>query len=206
MSVDVHRTDDDALMIDLQAGRREAFDELVARHQGALIGFFFRNTRDAQLSEDLAQETLLRVYNQAWDYLPRGTFRGWMFRIARNLLIDNSRRRSHDALVKAVRSSPADREDDRLSRVVDDITAPVVKADQKELADLVEKLLYNIPEEQRLTFLLHHFAGLSLPEVADALETNVPTAKSRLRLAREKLRDQLAERGVTATMIAEEEP
>jgi RNA polymerase sigma-70 factor (ECF subfamily) len=86
-------------MVRIQSGDTAAFDELVDLHQGSLIGFFFRNTRDAQLSEDLTQETLLKLYNQAWDYLPVGRFRGWMYRIGRNLLIDNVRRRTNDALV-----------------------------------------------------------------------------------------------------------
>ena len=94
-------TEDDQLMIRIQNGDSCAFDELVSVHQRPLIGFFYRNTRDTQLSEDLTQETLLRVYNQSWDYLAQGRFKGWMFRIARNLLIDNVRKQSHDALVKA---------------------------------------------------------------------------------------------------------
>ena len=98
-------TDDDTLMVRVQEGDSAAFDELVARYQGPLLGFFYRNIRDRQLSEDFAQETLLRVYNQAWDYLPTGRFRGWIYRIAHNLLVDNIRRQSHDALVHAFTGS-----------------------------------------------------------------------------------------------------
>ena len=60
----------------------------------------------------------------------------------------------------------------------------------------VDELLLEIPEEQRLTFTLHHYSGLSLPEVAEIMESNLPTTKSRLRLAREKLSSQLNARGV----------
>lgn len=187
---------DDELMLHLQDGDRPAFDLLVERHQGSLLGFFIRQTRDRQLSEDLTQETLLKVYNQSWDYLPRGCFRGWMFRIARNLLIDNSRRRSHDALVKAIRSNHAEEESDLMSRLVAEVASPAELADRKELAKIVEGLLQQIPLEQRETFLMHHYSGLSLPEVALAMETNLPTTKSRLRLAREKLREKLADRGI----------
>lgn len=187
---------DDELMLRLQDGDRRAFDELVERHQGALLGFFIRQTRDRQLSEDLTQETLLKVYHQAWDFLPRGCFRGWMFRIARNLLIDNSRRRSHDALVKAIRNHPAPEEQDLFARLVGEVAMPAEVAGQREIAALVDTLLGQIPEEQRVTFLMHHFSGLSLPEVALATESNLATTKSRLRLAREKLREKLAERGI----------
>jgi len=186
--------EDDDLMHRLQGGEREAFEALVEKHQSSLLGFFIRHLRDAQLAEDLTQETLLRVYNQSWDYLPRGCFRGWMFRIARNLLIDSTRRRSHDALVRAVRGRSED--DDHLAGIVGDVVSPEQQADEREVARIVEAILPELPEEQRVTFLLYHFAQLSLPEIADALESNLPTTKSRLRLAREKLRDKLRERGI----------
>lgn len=187
---------DDELMLRLQDGDRLAFDTLVERHQGPLLGFFLRQTRDRQLSEDLTQETLLKVYHQSWDYLPRGCFRGWMFRIARNLLIDNSRRRSHDALVKAIRSDNHHDEQDLMARIAAEVAPPPEQADRREFARLVDQLLEQIPEDQRVTFLMHHYSGLSLPEVAQAMESNLPTTKSRLRLAREKLREKLAARGV----------
>jgi RNA polymerase sigma-70 factor, ECF subfamily len=189
--------EDDELMLRLQGGDEVAFEELMHRHQSPLIGFFFRQLRDWQLAEDLTQETLLRIHSTAWDYLPRGMFKAWMYRIARNLLIDTTRRRSHDCLVHAVRSRPADEDrEELLARLAGEIPLPDEQADQREFATLVEDLLQYIPDDQRLTFILHIFAGLSLPEIADAMEANLPTTKSRLRLAREKLREKLAARGI----------
>lgn len=192
------RTPDDHLMIRLQQGDRTAFDELVARHQGELYGFFAKNLRDAALAEDLSQETLLKVYNLSWDYLPLGRFRGWMFRIARNLLIDTVRRRSRDALIHAIRvtNDAEDNERQFVASLADDLVPPPTRASQAELAAIVEDLLAELPAEQRMTFTMHHYHGLSLPEVADALETNVSTTKSRLRLAREKLQSRLATIGI----------
>ncbi len=191
------RDEDDEAMYQIQGGDRKAFDRLVERYQGPLASFFFRHLRDWQLAEDLTQETLIRVYNTAWDYLPRRSFKGWMFRIARNLMIDSTRRRSHDALVNAARTQrPTDDADGVLDRLAGDFVLPENKAEQNEFAKTVGELLQKIPEEQRVTFLMHHYSGLSLPEVADAMESSLPTTKSRLRLAREKLRDLLAERGI----------
>ncbi len=188
-------TEDDQRMIRLQSGDQSAFEELVESYQGPLIGFFIRNLRDAQLAEDLTQETLLRVYNQSWDYLPLGRFKSWMFRIARNLMIDNIRRQSHDALVKAYKGR-YDEESDSLARLVGEVLSPEERANHRELAGMVDELLEEIPEEQRLTFTMHHYAGLTLSEVAEVMDTTLPTSKSRLRLAREKLREKLAARGV----------
>jgi RNA polymerase sigma-70 factor (ECF subfamily) len=187
--------DDDQLMIDLQCGDSSAFPALVDRYQQALVGFFFRNTRDIQLAEDLAQETLLKVYNQSWDYLPLGRFRAWMYRIARNLLIDDVRRRSNDALVRAVKGRP-DEEEDVLAGVAGTFISPADAAQHRELAALVSEFLTEVPEDQRNTFLLYHVEEMSLPEVAVSMGIPLATCKSRLRLAREKLADKLRRRGI----------
>ncbi len=189
-------TDDDLLMIRLQEGDNTAFDELVDLYQSPLIGFFIRNIRDVQLAEDLAQETLIKLFQQSWDYLPVGRFRGWLFRIARNLLIDDIRRKTHDALVRAIKR-PRDEDDDVLYRIAGEMTSPEDMADQREVAKLVEAGLALIPEVQRQTFTLHHYGGVSLPEIAQIMDVPLPTAKSRLRLAREKLAEILRSHGIT---------
>jgi RNA polymerase sigma-70 factor (ECF subfamily) len=187
--------DDDQLMIDLQCGDPSAFPILVERYQQALVGFFFRNTRDIQLAEDLAQETLLKVYNQSWDYLPLGRFRAWMYRIARNLLIDDVRRRSNDALVRAVKGRPEE-EEDVLAGIAGSFISPIDVAQHRELAALVSDFLAEVPEDQRNTFLLYHAEEMSLPEVAVSMGVPLATCKSRLRLAREKLSEKLRKRGI----------
>ena len=198
-------TDDDQRMIRLQEGDARAFDEMVEAWQGPLFGFFLRNTRDAQQAEDLVQDTLLRLYRKAWDYLPTGRFRGWLFRIARNLLIDNVRRAKKDALIHRVKISVRSGEDpvDLLNLLPGDFVSPLRRAFQDEVSTVVRELLDDLPDEQRQTFTLHHFDSLTLSEVADAMETSLPTAKSRLRLAKEKLRYQLSCRGFTEETVSE---
>lgn len=197
--------EDDELMLRLQGGDQTAFEELVRRHQSPLIGFFFRHLRDWQLGEDLSQETLLRIHSTAWDYLPRGLFKAWMYRIARNLLIDTTRKRSHDALVRSVRNRTRPNDDDRediLARLSGEFTLPDEQVEQHEFAQIVDDLLPQIPDDQRLTFILFIYTGLSLPEIAEAMEANLPTTKSRLRLAREKLREKLAAKGIVDPTVA----
>ncbi|MBX3438631.1 MAG: sigma-70 family RNA polymerase sigma factor [Planctomycetaceae bacterium] len=186
--------DDDQLMIQVQQGDPAALGGLVERYQGPLIGFFVRNTHDRHLAEDLAQETLLKIFDQSWNYLPRGRFRAWMYRIARNLMIDHHRRQSRDALLNSVRSQ-ADDGDDALVRLAAEMLSPLELAGIRETARLIDQALAEIPEEQRTTFTLHHYAGLPLAEVAEVTETSLATCKSRLRLAREKLSEFLRRKG-----------
>jgi len=186
---------DDDLMKRLQSGEADAFSVIVDRYQGMLIGFFIKNTRDVQLSEDLTQDTLLKIHKQNWDYLPLGRFKAWMFRIARNLLIDKYRRHQHDALVQAVKRKP-DEEEDGIMRIAGAFEMPYENMQRGEFNQLIEEVLAEIPEMQRLTFTLHHIGGLSLSDVADSMEVSVATSKSRLRLAREKLAEKLRSRGL----------
>ncbi|MBL8817739.1 MAG: sigma-70 family RNA polymerase sigma factor [Planctomyces sp.] len=192
-------SEDDQRMIRLQEGDARAFDEIVAEWQTPLFRFFLRNTRDEQLSEDLVQETLIRLYRKAWDYLPTGLFRGWLFRIAHNLLIDQSRRAKNDVLVHRIRPSMGRDGEwlDPLQNIAAEFVSPSAKASEKEIVEVIGAILTELPEEQRQTFLLHHFESLSLSEVADAMSTTLPTAKSRLRLAKDKLRYLLACRGLS---------
>ncbi len=190
--------EDDQRMIRLQEADPDAFDEIVAAWQSPLYGFFFRRVRDVQRSEDLVQETLLRLYRKCWNYIPTGCFKGWLFRIAHNLLIDSVRKRSGDALLRPVTvASSGDGEvTDLLNLLPDDVASAESRVDQKEVNEIVAELLDDLPDEQQQTFMMHHFDSLTLSEVADAMHTTLPTAKSRLRLAKEKLRYQLSCRGL----------
>lgn len=198
-------SDDDLRMIRLQEGDPLAFEEIVGVWQHRLLTWFIRNTRDLQLAEDLVQETLLRLHRAAWDYLPTGYFKGWIFRIARNLLIDHSRRASHDVLLKRVggRVIRGEMEYDPLMLLADNQTPPPAIAETQEVARVVDELLEQLPDEQRQTFLLYHYESLSLPEIADAMQATLPTTKSRLRLARDKLRYLLSCRGLASEPISE---
>lgn len=197
--------EDDQRMIRLQEGDPDAFDEIVSTWKSPLYGFFFRNTKDAQKSEDLVQDTLLKLYRKSWDYVPTGRFKGWLFRVARNLLIDTTRKASRDALVRPVTVATASdgQTTDILNLLADDVDSVEAKTLRKEAADVVYELLDELPDDQRLTFTMHHFDSLSLSEVADAMQTSLPTAKSRLRLAREKLKYQMSCRGYTDALVSE---
>jgi RNA polymerase sigma-70 factor (ECF subfamily) len=186
----VAESSDDELMVRLQEGDASAFPLLVERYSGRLVGFFCRNVRDRYLADDLTQETFLRVYEEAWDYIPLGTFRAWLFRIARNLMIDTIRKQNRDALVGSYRPSQGS-EDILWQRIVADLVTPLEQVRTQELAAALNESLEELPEEQRLTFTLHHFGELKLQEISEILDIPLNTCKSRLRLAREKLSESL---------------
>ena len=194
-----HLTDDE-LMIRIQAGEDRAYGELVARNSGPLYGFFVKNIRNSHQAEDLTQDTLLRIYSQAWEYLPLGKFKSWMFRIARNIMIDDIRKQNHDALVHAFKGQ-SDEEESALKMIAEEFLSPAELASQQEFSEIINLSLEELPADQCQTFTLYYFSGLNLTEVAEIMDANLATTKSRLRLAREKLKSVLIRRGIEAVDI-----
>ena len=184
---------DDALMIRHQEGIAAAFNELVVRYRGPLTAFFVKKLRDRTLADDLVQDTLLKVYSAGWDYIPQGRFRGWLFRIAANLTVDTVRKQSRDVLLPAYTGSADD--PFPTARFADDLLPPEQQSLLSERAEAIDALVDELPDDQRDTVILHYFNGVPLPEVAVAMETNLSTCKSRLRLAREKLAGRIVAAG-----------
>ena len=190
------RTDDE-LMVALRCGDDGAFCEIVDRWQGPLQGFFHRHLRDRQLSEDLSQDTLLKIHANAGSYVPCGTFKAWLYRLARNRLIDQARKRKHDVIVQSIRSRK--RDDDRgdpLDRMSRESDCPYTAAEAKEAVAVVMSVVDRLSIDdddvatQCLT-LLEYADGESYPEIAERRRIPLATVKSQSRLAREKLRERL---------------
>src|SRR5215471_6253041 len=85
-------TSDEALMLEFQSGSRAAFEELFARYQKPLHGFFGRRLNNPERAEDLAQETFLAVIRGASRYEPRALVRTYLYGIALNLLAEERRK------------------------------------------------------------------------------------------------------------------
>ena len=191
--------DCDQLMVRVQQGEREAFEELVEKFEGPLQRFFLANTNDSHLAEDLAQETLIRVYNKAWNYLPCGRFPSWLFCIARNLLVDSIRRFTRDALVHSKRVFDGECETLVVETVSSGRGGPDQQAASSETMAVIRELILEISEEQRLVLTLTQQTDMTHQQIAVALEIPVGTCKSRLRLARNRLARLLEQHGLLST-------
>ena len=167
---------DHALMRRVARGDRLAFSELVARHHVALFRLFRRLGLDAHAAEDCVQDTCLRLLRAAPSYRPAAPFRAFLRRLARNALVDWTRRRKDGALSLRDPADPALVE--RAARPTEsplDVRAAVARLSRK-LRDVVQ---------------LSVFEGLSHAEVADRLDIPEGTVKSRLHHALRRLRETL---------------
>ncbi len=183
---------DTELMLDLKRGNVNAFNELVTRHQGPLINFFFRLTWDRQASEDQAQEVFLRVFRHAGTYEPQAKFTTFLYRIARNLWID--RLRSAGAAPKTVSLDQSAEDDDRRmsASLASDARGAEEEAENREMVEALRKAIERLPEEQRMVIVLAEHQGMKYEQVSEVLDIPVGTVKSRMHAAVAKLRELMA--------------
>ena len=179
---------DEALMQSYAAGQAMAFETLYQRHEQRLWRYFFRNTGDAALADDLSQDLWFSVVESATSYEIRSKFTTWLFTMAHHRLVDHWRRRRPGL------SLGGDSEESQ--RLAESLFAasgfePDHRLDRRLLAQLLLDALAQLPVEQRECFLLQVEADMTVADIAQATGVAEETAKSRLRYARSKLRQAL---------------
>ncbi len=196
------RTDEE-LLAAYQQGDPEAFESLLRRYRAPLFTFLLRMLGDREKAEDLAQETFLRIVKGASDWEHRARFQTWLFTIARNLCVDQSRRdrfRRADSLDAEGR----DGEPPMVESVPGTGIDPERGAASARIRPLLQEALLSLPAEQREVFILREQAGVPFREIAEMIGVNENTVKSRMRYALEALRKALAAAGVTEEVATEE--
>lgn len=143
--------------------------------------------RDAQLAEDLVQETLLRALERADSFRGEAALATWLHRILHNLAVDRFRADREDATEDVGREVEARWRDD--SYTVD--TATVVE--RAETREELEDALVRLPVIYRTAVALHDAEGMTMAEIADIQDVGLPAAKQRLRRGRMMLVDALAQ-------------
>lgn len=178
---------DVALMRRIAAGDENAFRELVERHQNAVIGTIAKMLRDPTEAEDLAQQTFLRVWKHAKRWKPDAKFTTYLYTIARNLVYNESRRRSRKREV-----SGDEREEDSGKQIPSDLKhSPDAEVSQAESHQEIDAVIASLPETQRTAVILYAYESLSYEEIGQVLGTSVSSVKSLMFRARSTLRDKL---------------
>lgn len=174
--------DDDILMQRTAAGDEQAFQHLVARWEQPVFAFLLHMLGSVEEAEDLAQETFVKVYDQARRYEPAGRFRSWLLRIAGNRARSALRRR------KVLRWVSFDRASHDRASPQDD---PGRRLERRETAERVRAAVAELPERQRAAVVLKRFQGLSYREIAEILDTTDAAVESLLQRAATTLRRRL---------------
>ncbi len=189
-TMDLARDPDAALMLRVQRGDLRAFEAIVDRYKQAVANLIHRMLGDPTEAEDLTQNVFLQVYRSASRYRVSAKFTTWLFTIARNLCLNELRRRSRHP---AESLDAADSENDQPARQIADSGAPgpVDAVLHEELASKIQEALLELPENQRLAILLWRDEELAYEDIAEVLGCSLTAVKSLIHRARETLRRRL---------------
>src|SRR5882724_7871213 len=157
---------DAALMLRVKQGDSDAFAQLVEKYKQSVMNLVYRMLRDATEAEDIAQNVFIQVHKSAARYQVSSKFTTWLFTIARNLCLNELRRRSrHPAdSMEAVHPDnehhPAQQYEDRKT------FSPPETLLHAELEQKIEQAMADLPENQRIAILLCRQDELSYEEIA----------------------------------------
>jgi len=182
---------DAALMLLVKQGDHTAFAQLVDKYKQPVMNLVCRMLRDATEAEDLAQTVFVQVHKSAHRYQVSSKFSTWLFTIARNLSLNEIRRRSRHPTDSMDQPHP-EQADQPQHQYEDTRTfGPTEMLLQGELENKIEEALSELPENQRTAILLCRQDELSYEDIAKVLDCSLSATKSLIHRGRETLKQKL---------------
>jgi RNA polymerase sigma-70 factor, ECF subfamily len=182
---------DAALMLRVREGDRSAFETLVEKYKLPVVNLVARTIHDFTEAEDIAQHVFVQVYKSAHRYEVTAKFSTWLFTIARNLSLNELRRRSRHR-ADSLDETFAD-DDEHPVRQAPDLrtTGPTEQLLRDELETKVEEAIAELPEKQRTALLMCRHEEFSYEEIAKVIGCSLSATKSLIHRARETLKEKL---------------
>jgi RNA polymerase sigma-70 factor (ECF subfamily) len=180
-------------------GDEQAFEQLVKIYEKRVYTMALRLVGNADDAFDIAQEAFIRVYRSLSGFKGEAKFSTWIYRIVSNLCIDFNRR------TKRFRQVPLEYSDEDESfeiSIPDDRYDPERELERSEITRAVESALESLTPEHKEIFILRELNGMSYAEIADIMDLEEGTVKSRLFRARDKLRSALIAGGNIAGFLS----
>lgn len=191
--IDLSNEADESLMLRYAGGDINAFDALYARHEMGVWRFVLRSVRNQALADDLLQDVWFAVARQAPNYAPTARFKTWLFTLAHNRLVDYFRTAKHHESLEADGEPESERPGIRQTLAANSGFGPLKRLESKEQAQALLDAIEQLPPVQREAFLLQAEGGMAVEDIARVTGASFETTKSRLRYARNRLRELLQE-------------
>jgi RNA polymerase sigma-70 factor, ECF subfamily len=192
-SRDLTAANDRELVATAVSGVEGSFEELVRRYQRPIAAYVYRMVGNYESALDLTQEIFIKVYSSLERYRPEFKFSTWIYKIAHNSAVDHLRRNStrEQSLVIGTEGEQFDLpvECKRLS--------PEQESERKERRSEIESVVRSLPSNYRELIILRHSQDLSYEEIVEVTGLPLGTVKNRLFRAREMMRQQFVEKGIT---------
>ena len=184
-----HEADSDEALIERALNNDlAAFEALVSRYQGKIVGYAARMLNDHDEAEDVAQEAFIRAYRSLDSFRGQSAFSTWLYRIVTNLCIDRARMKKRRPQGAYSLDEPMDADEDKGGRELPDLSMePSKGVEREELRRHVRETVAKMPEKMRSVLLMCDIQGMPYETIAETLNIPVGTVKSRLFHARADL-------------------
>jgi RNA polymerase sigma-70 factor (ECF subfamily) len=184
---------DTDLIIQAQKGDQSAFEELVYRYDRSVLSIALKYANNQDDAKDLYQEVFIRVYRGINNFRFQSEFSTWLFRITTNVCLTyKSRSKAH---LRVSIDKDFDSEENQFvvgTELVYDGSSPEEIASDTDLGEMVNAAVESLSPKQKMTFILKHYEGYKIREIAEMLNCKEGTVKKYLFDAIKNLRKKLS--------------
>ena len=185
-------TDTD-LIIQAQKGNQNAFEELVYRYDRSVLSIALKYAFHEDDAKDLYQEVFIRVYRGLKNFRFQSEFSTWLFRITTNVCLTYKSRSKHHLKVSIDGDSDSDENEYAVKEeMVYDGASPEEISSGSDLSDIVNSALESLSPKQKMAFILKHYEGYKIREIAEMMNCKEGTVKKYLFDAIKNLRKILS--------------
>ena len=184
---------DTDLIIQAQKGNQNAFEELVYRYDRSVLSIALKYSNNEDDAKDLYQEVFIRVYRSIKGFRFQSEFSTWLFRITTNVCL-TYKSRSKEHLRVSIDKDFDDEENEfsTTKELVYDGSSPEEISSGADLGEMVNAAVESLSPKQKMTFVLKHYEGYKIREIADMLNCKEGTVKKYLFDAIKNLRKKLS--------------
>lgn len=186
-------TEDATLVRAAQNGDLDAFDGLVVRHRERIFNLIYHMTSHHEDATDLAQDVFVKAWKALGNFKGESSFYTWVYRIAVNHTLNHLKQRRNRTVHLSLNDMDFNAENDPdLVQLVSHQT-PRRAANLKELSQRLNAAMQKLSEEHRTVVVMHDIQGIPHDEIAEVLDCNPGTVRSRLFYARQQLQAYLSD-------------
>lgn len=188
--------DDSVVVQQAQGGDTTALERLILKYQNRIYNVILKMCGNTDDAAELTQETFVKVIESIDKFKGRSSFYTWLFRIAVNLTLNHCQRNARMA-TRSLDAQDILEQDGQAQQLLKDLLSddraadPAVLAQSRELCELAKRSLLQLDEPQRAVVVLRDIEGMDYAQIADVLNIELGTVRSRLSRARGNLRDIL---------------
>jgi RNA polymerase sigma-70 factor (ECF subfamily) len=182
---------DRELISKAKQGDQYAFEQLVYRYDRSVLSIAMRFVNDPDEAKDIYQEVFIRVFKGLKKFEFRSEFSTWIFRITTNVCLTHKSRSKEQMKVSFNNELINEDDDFMFKEIIDDGISPEEEVSTKDLGEFIDKAVENLSEKQKITFILKHYEGYKIREIAEMINCKEGTVKKYLFEAVKNLKNRL---------------